>query len=106
MALDGEVYDAILASHRDRWTHGDEMLALILESVDRLSILFMQAWGDKAAARAASKQRPYRYKRPIERRPKRHRRATNEEISRFFGIPLRRTGAEGVNMTTTTEGGD
>jgi hypothetical protein len=97
------MFDAVLTAHRYRWSHTDELLAQVLEAVDRLGILFVQAWGDKRASRAAQKQRPFRYPRPVDGRPKKHRPATNAEISRFFGVPLRHAADEGMSMT---EGGE
>lgn len=97
------MFDAVLTAHRYRWSHSDEMLAQILEGIDHLSILFVQAWGDKKSSKAAQKKRPFRYPRPVDATPKRHRAATNEEIARFFGVPLRLTADEGVTMT---EGGE
>lgn len=78
------MYHALIEAYEDRWTHADELLALILEVLDRMDAHFMMAWGDKTTARRAGKHRPYRYRRPADRRPKGHRRATIHEIIAFF----------------------
>ena len=78
----GEVFEALAVAHRDRWTHTDELLALLVEKVDELTILTAQIWSDPK--KSPKPPKPYRYPRPaaITKKPKK---ATHEEILAFFG---------------------
>ena len=79
----GELFEELARAAGHRWTHTEELLALILEHLDALLIVTQWAWGDpKKLSRRPPK--PYRYTRPIERGPQAHRRSTVDEIRRFF----------------------
>lgn len=78
----GDLLDELARAHRTRWTHSDELLALILERLDALFIYTVRAWSDpkKVPHQAPT---PYRYPRP--NTPKRRRRmSTPGEIMRFL----------------------
>jgi len=68
-------------AHRTRWTHADELLALVLEKLDELTILTARAHSDpKKIPKKAPK--PFRYPRPV--KPAAPRPATISEIRAFF----------------------
>jgi len=77
----GELFAELSRAHRHRWTHADELLALILQKLDELVIITGRAYSDpkKVPARAP---KPYRYPRPVE--AKKTRGASPAEIRRFF----------------------
>ena len=78
----GELFVELTRAHAQRWTHADELSALILEKLDELVILTARAWSDpKKIPRKAP--RPYRYPRPHGQTKKR-KGSTPEEIRRFF----------------------
>lgn len=78
----GELFEELSRAHRAKWTHSDELLALILQKIDELVITTGRAWSDpKKIPRRAP--RPYRYPRPTEKNRKR-KGSTPEEIRRFF----------------------
>lgn len=77
MHAPGDLFEELAAAHRVRWTHADELLALILEKLDHLYGFTVQAW-----AKDPPRQRPpFRYPRPAIFKP---RRATLDEIRAFF----------------------
>lgn len=76
----GEVFDALSRAHRRRWTHSDELLALLLEKLDELTIMFAAAWGDPKKTKA---RKPFHYPRP-NASTQRKKASTPEEIRRFF----------------------
>lgn len=76
----GELFEQLVVAHQQRWTHADELLALILTKLDELTILTARAWGDpKKMPRKVP--RPFIYPRPNQ--PKK-RRSTLAEIRAFF----------------------
>lgn len=76
----GELFEELVEAHRHRWTHTDELLALILTKLDELTIVTARAWGDpKKMPRTAP--RPFTYPRPNQ--PKK-RRSSLAEIRAFF----------------------
>ena len=60
-----------------RWTHNEELLALVLEKLDELVLMTAKVWGAKQKL-----PKPYRYPRP--HAPQRQRPATLGEIRAFF----------------------
>lgn len=79
MHAPGDVFEELAAAHRDRWTHTDELLALLLEKLDQLYGFTVQAW----AKNPPRHRPPFRYPRPARLAPK-PRRSTIEEIRAFF----------------------
>jgi len=82
----GELLDELARARGNRWTHTEELLALVLEAVDRLRIDMLMQWSDPKS-RPARAPRPYRYPRPAHVRGSDdgQRKATREEIAAFFG---------------------
>lgn len=68
-------------AHRERWTHADELLALILEKLDELVIVTARVWSDPKKT-PAKMPTPFRYPRPVT--PPAPRRASLDEIRAFF----------------------
>ena len=75
----GELLEALETAHRERWTHADELLALLLEKLDQLVNTVEVAWMKDAKQRMLM-----RYPRPVDRRKKRRKTSPAEEIRRFF----------------------
>lgn len=81
MHAPGDLLEELARAHGNRWTHVEELLALTVEKLDELSILFVAAWSDQ---RSRPRPRaPYRYPRPHARQLRR-RRATLDEVRAFF----------------------
>jgi len=74
----GDLFDELARAHRRRWTHTDELLALILEKIDELLITTARLWSKPDGSRP---RKPYRYPRP---HAERRRGSTPAEIRRFF----------------------
>lgn len=81
MHAPGELLEELSRAHAHRWTHNEELLALVVEKVDELCIITATAWGDPKK-RPARMPTPFRYPRPGKK--KRLRRSSLEEIRRFF----------------------
>lgn len=81
MNAPGELLDQLARAHGNRWTHSDELLALVVEKLDELSILFVQAWSD--AKSKPKPRRPFRYPRPHARQLTKPR-ATLDDVRAFF----------------------
>lgn len=73
--------EELVRAHRQRWTHSDELLALVLEKLDELVITFGLANTAKKD-RPARPPKPYRYPRPT--LPKPIKRSTPAEVLAFF----------------------
>jgi hypothetical protein len=69
-------------AHRNRWTHSDELLALILERLDALYSL-TEVVNMKPKSRPSRMPKPYRYPRPALRR-KKPKYSTPEQVRAFF----------------------
>lgn len=78
----GELYEQLTRAHRTRWTHGDELLALILEQLDRIANVTEYVHADPKT-RPGKVPKPFRYPRPNRPAPDR-RPSTIAEIRRFF----------------------
>ena len=61
--ISGELLAEMQRAHAHRWTHSDELLALILERLDALFTL-TQFINTKESARPRKIPAPYRYSRP------------------------------------------
>lgn len=70
-----------MRAHRFRWTHSDEILALILERLDALYNLTEFVYTDKQR-RPSRLPKPLRYPRPTPRPKPRY--STPDEVRRFF----------------------
>lgn len=81
MNVPGELFDELSRAHRRRWTHGDELLALILEKLDQLLIVTVRAYSDPKKLSGPTPT-PFRYPRPAA--PPRRQGSTPTEIRRFF----------------------
>jgi hypothetical protein len=71
----------MIRAHRLRWTHSDELLALILEQLDALYKLTEHVNTDPKK-RPARMPRAFRYTRPMP--PPKPRYSTPDEVRRFF----------------------
>lgn len=80
MEAPGELLDELARAHRLRWTHSDELLALILEKLDELHLTTVRVFSDPK--KSGRMPKPYRYPRP-HLRPRRKGSAP-AEIRRFF----------------------
>lgn len=80
MHAPGELLDELARAHGSRWTHTEELLALTVEKLDELSILFVAAW---SSDRQRKPRAPFRYPRPNARQLKRTR-ATLDDVRAFF----------------------
>lgn len=76
----GELLEELTRAHELRWTHADELLALVVEKLDELLIATVKLWSKPTGGRTP---RPYRYPRPALRRQSR-KGSTPEQIRRFF----------------------
>lgn len=83
MEAPGELFDELVRAHRLRWTHSDELLALLVEKLDELVILTARVFSDPKKLGGARAPKPYRYPRPHVR-TRRRKGSTPEEIRRFF----------------------
>lgn len=81
MNAPGELLEELTQAHRFRWTHTDELLALILERLDNLATL-THIVNMKPEDRPRRIPAPYRYPRPA---TPRRRPSSLDEIRRFFG---------------------
>lgn len=72
----------LAGAHRRRWTHADELLALILERLDALYNLTEHV-NTKQSARRSRLPKAYRYPRPKPPRAK-VRYSTPDEVRAFF----------------------
>lgn len=79
----GDLFEELARAHATRWTHTDELLALLLETVDDLRRITILANTDPKK-RPSKQPTPYRYPRPTSSTPAKRRPATPDEIRRFF----------------------
>lgn len=76
----GELLVELDRARFTKWTHSDEILALILERLDALYNLTEFVWSDPKK-RPTRMPKPFRYRRPAAPKPKP---STLSEIRRFF----------------------
>lgn len=81
---DPDDYQALVEAQAQKWTHTDELLALILEQLGVTHAAIVRLWA-KEGTKAPD---PIRYRRPFDPPPQKPRAATRAEI--MDRIPVRR----------------
>lgn len=78
----GDLLEQLVYAHQHRWTHTDELLALLLQKLDQLYLFTVRAWADPKKL-PHNMPPPFEYRRPhAVAEPERP--ATVEEIRAFF----------------------